>query len=260
MNARGGRFRRAPAARPLVLGHRGARHAAPENTLRAFELARSEGADGVELDVRLDGSGEVVVFHDRTLTRITAQRSTARVDALTTLDLRAIDVGLGERVPLLTEVLSWARERDLCVNVELKSSGETRRALVAAVVARLAQEAGIEERILLSSFDPLAVRALASALPRVAVCWLIEQKQRFYRWGFGRSLFGAAGLNPEYGLLSASRVRRWKRGGGLINTWTVNDPAQALACSELGVDSIITDVPGRIVRALAQRSAAHGDD
>jgi glycerophosphoryl diester phosphodiesterase len=242
-----------------VLGHRGARHGAPENTLRAFELARIEGADGVELDVRLDGSGEVVVFHDRTLTRITAKRSSARVNELTTAELRAVDVGLGERVPLLAEVLSWARERDLCVNVELKSSGETRRRLVEAVVARLAHEPRVEERILLSSFDPLAVRALAWALPRVPVCWLVEEKQRFYRFGFGRRLLGAAGINPEHGLLVAPRVRRWKRGGGLINTWTVNEPAQALTYADLGVDSIISDVPGRIVAALAQRSASHGD-
>jgi glycerophosphoryl diester phosphodiesterase len=55
---------RREGARPLVLGHRGARHAAPENTLRAFELARTEGADGVELDVRIDANGEVIVLHD----------------------------------------------------------------------------------------------------------------------------------------------------------------------------------------------------
>ena len=52
--------------RPFVLGHRGARHAAPENTLAAFDLAMTEGADGVELDVRLDGDGRVIVLHDPT--------------------------------------------------------------------------------------------------------------------------------------------------------------------------------------------------
>jgi glycerophosphoryl diester phosphodiesterase len=256
---RGGRFRRVPGALPLVLGHRGARHAAPENTLRAFELARTEGADGVELDVRLDGSGEVVVFHDRTLTRITRRRSNARVDALTTAELRGFDVGHGERVPLLAEVLCWARERDLCVNVELKSTGETRRSLVAAVLKRLAGEPGLEERLLLSSFDPVAVRVLSLALPRVAVCWLVEEKQRFFRFGFGRRLLGAAGINPEHTLLGDSTLRRWKRGGGLVNTWTVNDPERAVACAALGVDSIISDVPGRIVSALTQRAPSHGD-
>src|SRR5262249_27028360 len=69
-------------ARPLVLGHRGARHAAPENTLRAFELALAEGADGIELDVRLDGDGRVIVLHDRTLERVTAGGETRDVEAL----------------------------------------------------------------------------------------------------------------------------------------------------------------------------------
>lgn len=242
-----------------MLGHRGARHAAPENTLKAFELARTEGADGVELDVRLDGSGEVVVFHDRTLARMTNQRSHARIDALTTAELRGFDLGEGERVPLLAEVLAWARERDLCVNVELKSSWDSRRALVSAVLRGLAHEPGLEQRLLLSSFDPLAVRALATLLPKVAVCWLVEAKQRVYRTGLGRRLLGAAGVNPEHVLLNEITMQRWKRGGGLVNTWTVNDPARALAYAELGVDSIISDVPGKVVAALAQRAPSQGE-
>ena len=60
-------FRRQSGERPFVLGHRGARHAAPENTLKAFDMAAAEGADGVELDVRLCQSGEVIVLHDPTL-------------------------------------------------------------------------------------------------------------------------------------------------------------------------------------------------
>ena len=245
-----GRFRRATGNRPLVLGHRGAPHAAPENTLRSFELARSEGADGVEFDVRLDGSGEVVVIHDRTLTRVTSRHSRARVDQLSTAELRAFDVGHGERVPLLEEVLDWSNTHDLCVNIELKSDSASRRALVRGVVACVRAAHELRGRCLLSSFDPLAVRALARALPELPVAWLIHDEQRLFKWGVGRRLLGAAGINAQHTLLSPASMRRWKRGGGLVNTWTVNDPARAVEFAALGVDAIISDVPGQILSAL----------
>jgi glycerophosphoryl diester phosphodiesterase len=120
------------------------------------------------------------------------------------------------------------------------------------VVERLRDEPSRDERILLSSFDPLAVRALSSALPTVAAAWLVEQKQRFYKYGIGRRLLGAAGINPEHTLLDAARVARWKRGGGLVNTWTVNDPARAVECAALGVNAIISDTPGRVLGALSR--------
>src|SRR5262245_52384253 len=103
-------WRRPPGHRPWVLGHRGARRAAPENTLRAFELARSEGADGVELDVRLTGDGQIVVLHDPTLERVSGGRDRRRVEALDFSELGRVDVGERERAPRLVDVLAWAAE------------------------------------------------------------------------------------------------------------------------------------------------------
>lgn len=247
---RASRFRRSGGARPLVLGHRGAAHGAPENTFRAFELARREGADGVELDVRLDGSGEAVVIHDRTLARVSSQRSSARVDALATAELCAVDVGAGERVPLLVDVLDWAARHDLCVNVELKSEHASRVRLVPAVLECLRRAGARTERVLLSSFDPLAVAALARGQSEYAVAWLIHDEQRVFKWGYGRRLLGASGLNPQHTLLTAGRLRRWRRGSGLVATWTVNDTARARECAALGVDALISDRPGEILAAL----------
>src|SRR6478752_9574719 len=93
------------AERPYVLGHRGARHAAPENTLRAFELALAEGADGVELDVRLDADERVIVLHDRTLERVTDGSERRDVETLGAHELDRVSLR-GERVPLLADVLA----------------------------------------------------------------------------------------------------------------------------------------------------------
>src|SRR5262249_21653225 len=111
--------------RPVrILGHRGASSDAPENTLPAFRLALEQGADGVELDVRLCGSGEVVVFPDGRRERLT--RAAGRVadtpwSVLSGLEVRAGPPGApAGRIPLLAEVLE-ALPRSSFVNVELKS-------------------------------------------------------------------------------------------------------------------------------------------
>ena len=106
--------------------------------MAAFERAIVDGADGVELDVRLDGDGEVVVIHDTTLSRVTGGRDDRHVDAVGKSELAKVDVGQGERVPLLAEVLSWARERRTRVNVELKADVSRRAALVWKVVRLIA--------------------------------------------------------------------------------------------------------------------------
>src|SRR5437899_2504336 len=96
-------FRRRDGAPPLIFGHRGVRGEAPENTMAAFELAAASGADGVELDVRLCRSGEVVVCHDPTLARATGGKDERAVADLDLAELRRADVGAGQGVPLLEE-------------------------------------------------------------------------------------------------------------------------------------------------------------
>src|SRR4030095_10429492 len=102
------RFRRLDGAPPYVFGHRGVRGEAPENTMAAFDLAAASGADGVELDVRLCRSGELVVCHDANLARLTRGRDTRRVADLDRAELGRVDLGGGQSVSLLAEGLAWA--------------------------------------------------------------------------------------------------------------------------------------------------------
>lgn len=252
-------FRRAEGSRPRILGHRGARHAAPENTFAAFELARAEGADGVELDVRLSADGKVIVFHDPDLRRMTGGNSQARVEDVGTSELVRWDVGSGERIPLLDAVLDWARTTDSLLNVELKSDLRARRALVDAVAGHVAAEPRAAERIVLSSFDPRFVRALAARLPHVPTCWLVHDEQRLLRFAPGWRLLRAAGVHPQHTLLSFSLVRRLRASGALVGTWTVNDPLLAVGYARFGVDTIITDAPGRILALLEQTQPPQGE-
>lgn len=246
-------WRRPQGGRPWVLGHRGARQSAPENTLAAFELARQQGADGVELDVRLDGTGRVVVFHDPTLGRATEQRDLRQLEDLTADELARVRVG-GEPVPLLEDVLAWSHETNQRLNIELKRDVRHKAALVLEVGRRIARVADAPERVVLSSFDPAFVRGLSLLLPEVAVAWLVHAKQRWLRRAPGARLTGASGVHPEHVLLDRASIASYRGGSRFVGTWTVNDPARAALLAALGVDTLISDAPGDVLAALGPSS------
>lgn len=249
------RLKREPTAPPLVLGHRGARHAAPENTHAAFELARQEGAAGVELDVRLAGSGEVIVLHDPTLSRVTGSQDRRAVESMRWEALRGVDVGRGERVPLLADVLDWAKQHDQLVNVEVKADVRRRRDLVAAVLALLSRHPHAPAGVVLSSFDPRFVWRLSRALPSLPSAFLFHTKSPIARAAalVGAATFsrlGARAVHPEHVLVTQARMQGWRSKNALVGVWTVNDESRARELAELGVDYIVSDRPGAILRAL----------
>ena len=251
------RLSRKPGDAPLVLGHRGARHAAPENTHAAFELARLEGAAGVELDVRLVKSGEIVVLHDPTLGRVTGGADRRAVEQLTWAEVQKVDVGRGERVPLLADVLDWAKSRDLLVNVEVKSDVGRRRDLLHGVRDLLQRHPYAPRGVALSSFDPRFVWFLARALPQVPSAFLFHTKSPMARAAalVGAATFsrlGARAVHPEQVLVTEQRMQAWRAKKALVGVWTVNDEKRARELSALGVDYIVSDCPGAILRAMVR--------
>jgi glycerophosphoryl diester phosphodiesterase len=250
------RLTRKSGAAPLVLGHRGARHAAPENTHAAFELARQEGAAGVELDVRLVKTGEIVVLHDPTLTRVTHKADKRAVEQLSWAETQRADIGQGERVPLLRDVLDWAAQHDLLVNVEVKSDVGRRRDLVRGVIELLKVHPYAPNGVVLSSFDPRFVWSLARSLPRIPSAFLFHTKSPIARAAalVGAATFsrlGARAVHPEHVLVTEARMQAWRSRQALVGVWTVNDEARAKELSRLGVDYIVSDRPGAILRAIS---------
>jgi glycerophosphoryl diester phosphodiesterase len=231
-----------------VLGHRGARTGVAENTLAAFEAAADAGADGIELDVRLNRSGDCVVLHDRTLRRVTGGRDCRDIEEVTSSELGRIEVG-GQRIPQLGEVLRWAQSRGMRVNIELKPDVASHDLLVRRVAAQLLSWPAAPA-ILLSSLHRGVVVQLGCRLPQLARAWVVaRENEHFWR----EPLFcrtGRVGINPDARLLTEARLRDARRYGRTVYAWTVNDPALALRLQGMGVDGIITDDPARIVAAL----------
>jgi len=246
-----GGFRRAPGAPPLVYGHRGVRGMAPENTMAAFALAAEQDADGIELDVRLAASGEVVVAHDPTLARVTGGTDARNVADLDYVDLARVDVGAGERIPRLTEVLTFARARRLLVNVELKSDVPNRLALVRATARILRGFPDAPRWILVSSFDPAMLAAFGLFLPQIPRAFLFEEDaHRWLRSAWTTLPLRAAAIHPPRTRANPATIRGYRARGLFVNVWTVNDPEEARDLGELGVDGIITDVPDVVGAAV----------
>lgn len=251
-----------PGSRPLVLGHRGAPEAAPENTLASLCRAVQEGADGVELDVMRCGSGEVVVVHDDTLRRVTggAPGSERPVREMTLDQLRAFDLGGGQRVPTLAEALE-ALGPEVLVNVELKSPEaeglEQLRllrddGLAEATVRVLRAAARPAGTTLVSSFDPLQLlRFRRCAGTQVPIGYLFHHGLVApLRWGWPAALLRPQAVHPDAALVDAVALRRWRRQGCFVHVWTVDDPRTIAALVALGVDAIITNAPGRVRRLV----------
>lgn len=250
---------------PLILAHRGASAYAPENTIAAFRLAHELGADGIELDVQLTRDKIPVVIHDETVDRTTNGKG--RVSDLTIAEIARLDAGTwktedyrGEAVPTLAQVFDslqdWlhpaGRIRPCLINVELKTEkiftdGLEQQAL--NVIARY----GLENHVLLSSFSPFALhraRAIDARLPRGL---LYDNTMPIYlRRAWLRFWADPQALHPEAPMIDAVYMQ-WARKKKLrVNTWTVDDPAEAIRLAQLGVDAIITNKPDAI-RAALQR-------
>lgn len=236
-----------------ILGHRGASSDAPENTLAAFRLALAQGADGVELDARLCGSGEVVVFHDQRLERLTGATGLVADTPwpeLARLEVRAGPPGAAPgRIPLLAEVLE-ALPRTALLNVELKSEGWAGSA-VADAAGALLESGRHHDQVVVSSFDARCLLRLALAHPRLRRGLLLDpDRPQFFQRALALPLVGRDAVHPEATRLTEDEVRRWHAGGREVAAWTVDDPEVARRLAAWGVDSCITNRPGVLRAAL----------
>ncbi|MBW1602086.1 glycerophosphodiester phosphodiesterase [Streptomyces sp. JJ66] len=215
----------------LTVGHRGVMGVEPENTLRSFRRAEAEGLDVIEFDLHLSKDGELVVMHDEAVDRTTD--GTGRVDELTLAELRSLDAGLGERVPVFEEVVAAVRAP---LQAEIK---DTAAARVLAGVIRRQRLAG---RISVISFHDAALRETRELLPDVPVA-LVTGHSTPTAPERARQL-GARMISCELPWLEAETVQRAHAAGIEVISWTVNTPQELARARELGLDGVVTDLPG----------------
>lgn len=239
---------------PRLIGHRGAAAIAPENTLAGFRAAAEAGAAAVEFDVRLSVDGVPVVIHDATLERTTNGRGA--VGMSTAAELGAFDAGAwfaprfaGEPVPTLEAAIAELAGLGLDANIELKSAGDGARPLAEAVAALIARAWPADRPPpLLSSFDAACVAACRDLAPEIPRALLVDRP--------GPATLAAAdalrcfSIHADHRRLDEKLTRMVKTAGWRCAVYTVDDPARARRLLDWGIDSIITNDPGRLRRAL----------
>ncbi len=235
-------------AHTLNIAHRGASRAAPANTLAAFEKAVELGADGIEFDVHLSADGVPVVIHDFTVDATTD--GSGRVAEMKLAQLEELDAGsyfdpafAGERIPTLEQVLEAVGER-LLLNIELKSTSLRDNGLERAVIAQVERH-GLDDRVILSSFNPLSLRRAKRDAPHIPTGLLYALDLPLpLRRAWLAFLVPHEARHPEHRMVDARYMAWARRHGYRVNVWTVDDPDEMRRLIGLGVDSIITNVPG----------------
>ncbi len=244
---RASRWKRGRGRPPRVWAHRGDSAHAPENTMLAFDKAKAAGADGVELDVRFDGDGNVVVFHDHELSRLCEVPGT--MEQTSAADRAKLRVR-GEPVPTLAEVL---HAFDLEIDVEIKSNKTGREGDLAAATAKVIRDSGREDQILVSSFDPFVLLQIHRHLPAIGLAHIFAGDQPLpIRRGWIGTMIGVSIVHPEHTLVTEAAVKRWRTAGRPINVWTVDDEAELLRLAGLGVDGVFANDPAH-ARAVFEK-------
>lgn len=240
---------------PRLIGHRGAKESAPENTIASLCEAARQGAAWVEVDVMLTADGVPVLIHDETLERTTDGRGA--VAATTLADLQRLDAGswfdprfAGEPVPTLENALETILSLGLGLNLEIKPASPAHAVATAeTALALLARRwpAG-RPAPLVSSFDPVCLEVARDrhpGLPRGLLLWDPPAD-----WADLADRLGVATLNVDQSRQTAGTVADHRASGRPVLAYTVNDAARARALLEWGVAALFTDAPGRLARAL----------
>lgn len=225
---------------PLVIGHRGAMGHETENTLASVQKALDLGVDMIEIDVFKISSGEVVVFHDQTVDRLT--NGPGNIEEYNISDLSRLILDGGHRIPMLQDVLKLI-DNKVALNIELKGANTADK--VNHTIDFYTKSRGWSpENFLISSFNWDELREMRKLNENVAIAVLTEENP-LDALAIGTEL-NAVAINPYFESLDTDIVTKIKQAGFKIYTWTVNEPEDIANMKALGVDGIITNFPERL--------------
>jgi len=234
----------------VVIGHRGAAGAAPENTMAAILQGVEDGADWIEIDVQETSDGAVLVYHDSDFKRLGGEG--VKFWEATAEQVSGIDIGSwfssefsGERAPTLKAVLEACRGH--CgVLIELKYYGHTQR--LEERVAEIVEETEMEDHVMVMSLEYAGIQKMRQIRPK----WKLGLLSTVSIGDLTKLDVNFLGLNAK--AASGALVQRAHKAGIDVYVWTVNTPVDMSSMLSRGVDGLITDEPALARRVMAQRA------
>ncbi|TDU42987.1 glycerophosphoryl diester phosphodiesterase [Gelidibacter sediminis] len=222
------------------IGHRGAKGHVAENTLESIQKALDLGVDGIEIDVHLCQTGELVVFHDFTLERLTD--GFGQIAMKTLEELKALKVNDQFKIPTLLEVLDIIN-RKCVLNIELKGKQTAFEVCKSIQLYTEVKDWSFEDFIV-SSFDFEELVSVSNINKDIPLAVLTEDNLSG-ALNFAKSI-SAKAIHPEYHLLTKEGVQEIQDLGFDVNTWTVNNFEDIAMIKSFGVNGIISDFPDYI--------------
>ncbi len=219
----------------FTIGHRGVMAAEPENTLRSFLRAEREGLDGIELDLHLSKDGALVVMHDETLDRTTD--GTGAVADHTLEQLRRLDAGLGERIPVFEDVLD-------AVGPTLPIQAEIKDVAAARSLAKVLGERDLLDRVSVLSFHDSALAEIRALLPDVTTVLVAGRSGIRPDFPARAAAVGARLASLELCEINRLAVERCTAAGIDVMAWSVNTEGDLALARALGLVGWVTDEPG----------------
>ncbi|MFD2289541.1 glycerophosphodiester phosphodiesterase [Mariniflexile gromovii] len=223
----------------LRIGHRGAKGHLAENTLESIKKALSLGVDGVEIDVHRCASGQLVVFHDFTLDRMT--NTSGEISKFTLNQLKRVEVKGHCQIPTLSEVLTFVNNKCL-LNVELKGLDTAQEA--SRLITFFVEKKGWDySNIIVSSFQENLLETVFQSNPNIPLGVLTDSNLE-KAIDFAKTI-NAVAIHPDYTMLTEEIVQNLKEDFKVF-TYTVNNLKPIKRIKSYGVDGIISDFPDRL--------------
>lgn len=224
----------------MVIGHRGAMGHETENTLASVQKAMDLGVDMIEIDVFKIESGEIVVFHDKTVERLA--NGGGKIEEYNIVDLKSLTLDGNHKIPMLQEVLKLI-DNKVRLNIELKGTDTADR--VNFIMDHYIENYGWTlDNFLISSFKWDELKKIRELNKETAIAVLTE-KNPLDAIPMAKEL-NAEAINPYFKKLSSEIVDQIRNAGFKIYTWTVNEPNDIIQMKKMGVDGIVTNYPERI--------------
>lgn len=222
------------------IGHRGAKGHVVENTLESIQKALELGVDGIEIDVHLCQTGELVVFHDFTLERLTDGFGEIAMTSLE--ELKYLKVNGQFKIPTLLEVLDVIDKKCL-LNIEMKGERTAFEVCKSIQLYTETKDWSFKDFIV-SSFNHEELTTIFNINKNIPLAVLTESNLN-EALDFGNSI-NVKAIHPKYHLLTKEAVQNIQDLGYKVNTWTVNTVEDIALIKSFGVDGIISDFPDRL--------------
>ena len=229
-----------------VIAHRGYSGQYPENTMLAYEKAVEAGCDELEIDVQMTRDGVLVILHDETVERTTDGKGF--IKDLTYQELRKFNVNarFGDQygfnpIPSFEEYLDWVRKKNVTTNIELKNRKYYYEGLEERTL-ELVQDYGLEDRVMLSSFNHVSLLKCKQLAPDIE-CGILVSKPEIWNAGYFASTYGLECYHPDVLSLTKATVDDCVKYGIKVNAWTINGMEELQKLYAWGCDGVITNYP-----------------